>query len=91
MVDDIKELKKKSYNTALAIYDKESMRWLDSLKNSKNSLELANVQMVTVCDREADMYDFFEYSGQRHSPVLVRARQDRRINLSSRYAEKNER
>lgn len=88
IVDDMKELKKKSHNTALAIYDKESMRWLDSLKNSKNALELTNIQLVTICDREADMYDFFEYSDRLKSPVLVRARQDRRINLSSRYSEK---
>jgi hypothetical protein len=88
MVDDIKELKKKSHNKTLAIYDKESMRWLDSLRNSKNTLELTNVQLVTVCDREADMYDFFAYSNRLNSPVFVRARQDRRINLSSHYSEK---
>ena len=34
------------------------------------------------------MYDFFEFSHKIQSPVLVRARQDRRVNRSSVYCEK---
>lgn len=85
---DIKELKKRTHNTALAIQDKESIRWLESLKRSKDVLGLTQVQLVTICDREADMYDFFEFAEQIQSPVLVRSRQDRRVNrISSRCEE----
>ena len=45
-------------------------------------------QIVTVCDREADIYEFFKLSEEIHSPVLVRAKVDRAINKRSRYAEK---
>lgn len=86
--EETKELKKRSHNIALAIQDKESMRWLESLKNSKAALNLTKIQLVTICDREADMYDFFEFSDRISSPVLVRARQDRIINKSSRYSKK---
>ncbi len=88
--EETKELKRKSHNIAFAIQDKESMRWLESLKKSKEALELTNVRLVTVCDREADIYDFFEFSDQLQSPVLVRARQDRKINKPSRCSKKTE-
>lgn len=88
--EGVKELKKKSHGIALAIQDKESIRWLESLKKTKDALELSNVRVVTVCDREADIYDFFEYSDRIDSPVLVRARQDRRVNRPSRCSEKNQ-
>ncbi len=44
---------------------------------------------MTVCDRECDFYDFFKAAGQADASVLVRASQDRRINCSSRYNEKD--
>ena len=88
--EEKKELKKKSHGIALAIQDKESIRWLDSLKKSKDALGLTNVQLVTVCDREGDIYDFFEFSEQLNSPVLVRARQDRKVNKPSRCSKKSQ-
>lgn len=73
----------------LAIQDKESICWLESLKKSKDALGLTNVHLVTVCDREGDIYDFFEFSEQLHSPVLVRARQDRKVNKPSHCSKKS--
>jgi len=68
------------------IEDKESYRWLQSLKNTK---EIAgDTRIVTVCDREGDIYEFFKLSEEINSPVLVRANVDRAINKRSRYAEK---
>jgi hypothetical protein len=45
--------------------------------------------VVTVCDRESDIYDFFKLSKELESPVVVRASADRAINKKSRYAEKD--
>jgi len=45
--------------------------------------------VVTVCDREADLYDFFKLSHQLDAAVLVRATQNRTVNRKSRYAEKD--
>lgn len=42
---------------------------------------------MTVCDREADMYEFFEQSGKSGSSVLVRAKVNRAVNKSSMYTE----
>lgn len=68
------------------IEEKEGYRWLQSLKSiGKDSGE---TRVVTVCDREADIYEFFKLSEEVQSPVLVRANVDRSINKRSRYAEK---
>lgn len=66
---------------ALPIEQKESYRWLSSLKQASQST--VGTQIVTVCDREADIYEFFAQSAQSHAPVLVRARIDRAINKGS--------
>ena len=64
------------------IEEKESYRWLQSLRNAR---EIAgDTQVVTVCDREADIYEFFKLSEEIKSPVLVRAKVDRAINKPPR-------
>ena len=71
----------------LPVEEKESYRWLKALTTTKEAT--GDTEVVTVCDREADLYDFFKLSHQIHSPVLVRASQNRTINRKSRYAEKD--
>ena len=70
----------------LPVEEKESYRWLQSLENTEEVTGSADI--VTVCDREADLYDFFKYSHQIGATVLVRANADRTINRISRYAER---
>jgi len=70
----------------LPIEEKESYRWLETLENTKAAT--GGTEIVTVCDREADLYNFFKRSHQIGASVLVRANADRTINRTSRYAEK---
>lgn len=70
----------------LPVEEKESHRWLETLENTKEIK--GDIEIVTVCDREADLYDFFKCSHQISAPVLVRASASRTINRNSRYAEK---
>jgi hypothetical protein len=65
------------------------MRWVESLKNSNNYPELKNVKVVTICDREADIYDLFEVASMNQSPFVIRARQDRTVNKTSIYSKKS--
>jgi hypothetical protein len=64
---------------AIPIEQKESYRWLSALKQASQST--AGTRIVTVCDREADFYEFFAQSAEIQAPVLVRARIDRTINI----------
>lgn len=75
------------HRNVIPIEEKESYRWLDSLRNSRPVL--GNTQLVTVCDREADIYELFQLSAELAAPVLVRANYDRPINKRSMYAEKD--
>lgn len=71
----------------LPVEEKESYRWIESLEATSKAS--ATTQIITVCDRECDFYDFFKIADQNGSTVLVRAAQNRTINKASRYAEKN--
>ncbi|MEI7881766.1 MAG: IS4 family transposase [bacterium] len=64
-------------HVSIPIEDKESYRWLSSLRQV--NLHAEGPRIVTVCDREADIYEFFEESAGLKAPVLVRARIDRTI------------
>lgn len=85
-----RKLKKSSHNNAaVPIEDKESIKWLSSLKTTVNSTISTGSQVVTVCDREADIYDFFECAKMHNTSILVRAAQDREVNKKSRYCTKD--
>ena len=71
---------------ALPVEEKQSYRWIEALGSS--TAVPAGTQVVTVCDRESDFYDFFKAAEQIDAPVLVRASQNRTVNRTSRYADK---
>jgi Transposase DNA-binding/Transposase Tn5 dimerisation domain len=75
------------HRNVLPIEKKESYRWLASLKTAQPVR--GKTQLVTVCDREADIYELFQLSAALAAPVVVRANYDRPINKRSMYAEKD--
>jgi len=85
---EIKAIKKSSHNIALPIEEKESIRWIDTLKKT-NNLQLKNTQVVTIGDREADIYELFAAAYKDKSSVLIRARQDRIVNKKSTHSKKS--
>lgn len=60
------------------IEEKESYKWLKALERT---VELApeGVQVVTVCDREADVYELFVEADELETGLLVRAAQNRSL------------
>jgi hypothetical protein len=52
-------LKKRSHNIALPIEEKESIRWLESMRVSAEIFKGYDTKVVTVADRESDIYDLF--------------------------------
>ncbi len=75
LAEDLKELKRRSHNTA-------------PLKDSTKHPGLKDVKVVTVCDREADIYDLFEVASTNQSLFVVRGNQNRTVNKKSTYSEK---
>jgi len=59
--------------------DKESQRWLTALQASEEGVP-ESTRLVTVADREADIYDLFALPRRRGSELLIRAAHNRRVN-----------
>lgn len=60
----------------LPIAEKESYRWLAALEQTV-ALVGATTEVLTVCDREADIYEMFVLAQQKEAALLVRAARNR--------------
>jgi len=62
----------------LPIEEKESYRWLQAFEQTL-ALAPAGVEVITVCDREADIYEMFVFAQEREASLLVRASSNRAL------------
>jgi hypothetical protein len=60
------------------IEERESHKWIQGLEETKQWLP-SGTRSITLCDREADIYEFFSKADELGLDVLVRARNDRLI------------
>lgn len=58
--------------------EKETQRWLSSLDISQRKIPAA-IDLVTVADREADIFDLFAQPRRPGSHILIRATHNRRV------------
>ena len=65
-------------STPAVAEEKESRRWLDALTRTSGILP-AGVRMLTVADREADCFEFFDHARNLGEHVLVRVHHDRSV------------
>jgi hypothetical protein len=70
-----------------AVAEKESQRWLDSLRACQQAAPLCpRTTLVNVADREGDLYELFEQALQPGEPpvhVLIRAQHNRKVQQSA--------
>lgn len=59
--------------------EKESQRWLDSLSDTQEKIP-EDIQVVTIGDCEADIFDLFAQSRSSNSHLLIRATHNRKVN-----------
>ena len=62
----------------LPIEEKESYRWIEAFEQTL-ALVPTDVQVVTVCDREADIYEMFVLAQEKTADILIRASSDRSL------------
>jgi hypothetical protein len=86
--EKVKKLKKISHNTAVATKEKDNYRWIKALEETVKTFSGRSENVITICDREADMYDFFLRSKELNTQLLVRACQNRKVNKKTPYSEK---
>jgi hypothetical protein len=60
----------------LPIEEKESYKWIEAFKQTL-ALTPAEVAVVTVCDREADIYEMFVLADKKKAGLVIRASADR--------------
>jgi len=82
-----KKLKKISHNIALPIEKKESIHWLDSMRKTISHFKGQNKKIVTIADREADIYDMFLLANRINTNVLIRASHNRKINKTAIHSD----
>src|SRR4249920_509692 len=63
---------------AKPIEEKESIRWLEALRETQQLIP-SPTRVITVCDREADMYEFFQEASALNAPMVVRVALNRRL------------
>jgi hypothetical protein len=81
---DPKTIGKKHKRRKLKTKDKESQRWLDTLSVSQEAIPL-DKQVITVADREADIYDLFALPRREGSHLLIRVSYNRRVEHEAKY------
>ncbi|MBD2465976.1 IS4 family transposase [Oscillatoria sp. FACHB-1407] len=64
------------------IEEKESVRWLESLEETERLLP-EGVRVITIADREADIYQLFAQPRRAQSELLIRAAQNRNTKRSA--------
>ncbi|WP_414517945.1 IS4 family transposase [Nostoc sp. PCC 9305] len=78
------ELGKAENRKQKSTQQKESQRWLDGLKATESIIP-EWLQVVTIADREADIYDLFACPRRPDSDFLIRATQNRCLDGSEQH------
>lgn len=77
-VRDPQQTGKKHKRKQVPIEEKESYRWLQSLTATQQAIG-PDVHVITIADREADIYDLFALPRPKHMDLLIRATYNRRV------------
>ncbi len=87
--EEMISIKKRSHNIALPIEKKESFRWLESFKKTNDLFKQSEKTVVTIADREADIYDLYLLAkeSKENAKFLIRANHNRMINKKSTHSE----
>jgi hypothetical protein len=60
------------------IEDKESFRWIESLRETLSAIP-SEIEVITICDREGDIFELLAEPRREKSHLLIRAAQDRKV------------
>ncbi len=76
---DPADIGKRQRRKQLPVEAKESAKWLRGLKQTEARLGQLEARVVSVADREADVYEVFALAQELTGDWLIRARHDRRL------------
>ena len=84
VLDQMSYNREEAKNTSLSkcakkrrdLEEKESFRWLESLRKSMDSIP-ESVKVINICDREGDMYELLDFAESIGQLLLIRIAQNR--------------
>lgn len=68
-----------------AYAEKESFKWQRASGRMAERLGVTQARVISVCDREADIYEYLQYKVERGERFIVRASWDRRVAGEARH------
>ena len=71
----VRDASDKRDSKAKPLQERESYKWIEALSQTHTRTP-EGVEVITVCDREADIYEFFVVA--KENPFVIRAAQNRR-------------
>ncbi len=77
---DPEKKRSKEERKKLPIEEKESYRWLQSVDATSKAMDI-ETRIITVADREADIFELFALARPDNMDLLIRAVQDRRVQV----------
>jgi hypothetical protein len=84
--DDQNKQRGKAHTYGLSVEEKESYRWIESIHHTQQNFKDRPARVVTIADREADIYDLFQRAQEINALLLIRANFNRKINKESTNA-----
>lgn len=76
---DIKERGKKAHCRVRLYTEKESYKWERNTLELENRLGSKMSDVISVCDREADIFEYIQYKLDHHQRFIVRASHNRKL------------
>lgn len=80
---DVTEHGKKHQRTKVAYEEKESYKWEGNTHQLEKRLGDKIQDVISVCDREADIYEYIQYKLEHNQRFVVRASQNRKVKDNS--------
>jgi hypothetical protein len=82
---DIAERGKKNHRRVRLYTEKESYKWERNTRELEGRLGPKMSDVISVCDREADIFEYIQYKLEHHQRFIVRASHNRKLEGSNDY------
>ena len=82
---DIRERGKKEHRRVRLYTEKESYKWERNTLALEKRLGSKIAEVISVCDREADIFEYIQYKLDHHQRFIVRASHNRKLEKSNDY------
>lgn len=81
----VEERGKKAHRRVRQYSEKESYKWEKNTQELESRLGTKITDVISVCDREADIFEYIQYKLEHHQRFIVRASHNRKLEQGQGY------